>query len=308
MGRHRDATKPGLARPLEGFSDVSVTHPPSQAGRTLARVATRYEPWPEHVVEGIADVLGETIGGLTGSEIALLLDRARIEDVAPGITKRHRLREALLARQARDHAANCVIRFITEAMQPVHYREHPGLFSARQDALNEVLVFAGLRINDEGKLQRGVRADTLSEAARHANALRTELRRRGVHSEVLRYCSSEVLERNPFHATLEAAKSVPDRLRTVTGLSGDGATLVDEALAIGQRGTPRLAINGLATDSERDEQRGFATLCKGLLGMYRNPTAHDPRISRPVTDDELLEVLMVISMVHRRLDGATVQP
>lgn len=271
-------------------------------------MAIRYETWPEHVLEGVADVLGETNSGLTGSEIALLLERARIEDVAAGITKRHRLREALLTRQARDGAANCVIRFITEAMEPVRYREYPGLFSARQDALNEVLVFIGLRINDAGKVQRGVRAHTLTEAARHANALRTELRRRGVHPEVLRYCSNEVLERNPFHAALEAAKSVPDRLRALTGLSGDGAALVDQALALGQHGTPGLAINRLATDSERDEQRGFVNLCKGLLAMYRNPTAHDPRISRELSDDQLLESLMVISMIHRRLDGATLQP
>lgn len=270
-------------------------------------MANRHEPWPEHVVEGVADVLGETETGLSGSQIGLLLERSRVEDVAPGVTKRHRLREALLFRQDRDGAANCVIRFITEAMQPVRYRESPGLFSARQDALNEVLVFIGLRLNDEGKLQRGAKAETLSEAARHANSLRAELRRRGVHPEVLRYCSSEVLERNPFHAALEAAKSVPDRLRSLTGVSGDGAALIDATLALGQRGTPRLAINGLTTDSERDEQSGFATLCKGLLAMFQNPTAHDPRISRPVSDDELLEVLMVASMVHRRLDGATVR-
>lgn len=271
-------------------------------------MATRHAPWPEHVVEGIADVLGETTTGLSGSEIARLLERSKIVDVAPGVTKRHRLRMALLTRQAQDQAANCVIRFITEAMEPVRYREMPGLFSLRQDALNEVLVFNGLRINDEGKVARGARADTLSEAAKHANSLRAELRRRGVHAEVLRYCSQEVLEGNAFHAVLEAAKSLPDRLRSVTGERGDGAALIDATLALGQRGRPKVAINGLSTDTERDEQSGFATLCKGLLAMFRNPAAHDPRISRPISDDELLELLMVLSMVHRRLDRATVQP
>ncbi|HLG68489.1 MAG TPA: TIGR02391 family protein [Acidimicrobiales bacterium] len=271
-------------------------------------MATRHEPWPGHVVEGIADVLGETTTGLSGSEIARLLERSKIADVAPGVTKRHRLRMALLARQVQDQAANCVIRFVTEAMEPVRYRETPGLFSARQDALNEVLVFQGLRINDEGKVARGARADTLSEAAHHANSLRAELRRRGVHAEVVRYCSQEVLERNAFHAALEAAKSVPDRLRSMTGERGDGAALVDATLALGRTGTPRVAINGLTTDTERDEQNGFATLCKGLLAMFRNPTAHDPRITRSISDDELLEVLTVTSMIHRRLDGATVQP
>jgi hypothetical protein len=40
--------------------------------------------------------------------------------------------------------------------------------------------------------------------------------------------------------------------------------------------------------------------------MFRNPTAHDPRITRPVSDDELLEVLTVASLLHRRLDTATI--
>jgi uncharacterized protein (TIGR02391 family) len=267
----------------------------------------RYDPWPEHVVEGVADVLGETSGGLTGGEISRLLQRCRINDVDPTATKRHRLRVALIARQAHDRAANCLIQFITEAMQPVRYRSHPALFTARQDALGEVLVFVGLRINDEGKVAKGTKASTLTDAARHANALRTELRRRGVHPEVLRYCSQEVLERNPFHAALEAAKSVPDRLRNMTNLTGDGAPLIDAALSLGQHGAPKVAINNLSTQTAQDEQKGFANICKGLLGMFRNPTAHDPRISRPISDDELLELLMAASMIHRRLDNATVR-
>ncbi|MET9453376.1 TIGR02391 family protein [Streptomyces cinerochromogenes] len=49
-------------------------------------------------------------------------------------------------------------------------------------------------------------------------------------------------------------------------------------------------------------------LLKGLGSMYRNPTAHDPRLRRPVTDEELLELLTSLSMIHRRLDHARVQP
>jgi hypothetical protein len=42
--------------------------------------------------------------------------------------------------------------------------------------------------------------------------------------------------------------------------------------------------------------------------MFRNLVAHDPRISRSITDAELLELLMIVSMVHRRLDAAVVLP
>lgn len=34
------------------------------------------------------------------------------------------------------------------------------------------------------------------------------------------------------------------------------------------------------------------------------PTAHDPRLPRTISEEELLEVLTIVSMVHRRLDGA----
>jgi uncharacterized protein (TIGR02391 family) len=125
---------------------------------------------------------------------------------------------------------------------------------------------------------------------------------------VLVYCSQEVLERNAFHAALEASKSIPDRLRRMTGLSGDGAVLVDETMTVGVAGDPLVRINSLASDSDRDEQKGFVNLCKGLLGMFRNPVARDPRISRPISDDELLEVLMIVSMIHRRLDSAALRP
>jgi uncharacterized protein (TIGR02391 family) len=295
-------------RPLRAATALPKVPRPANALRILAAMAVKHEPWPEHIVEGIADVLGETSSGLTGSEIGTLLARCRIDDPDPSATKRRRLRDALLARQATDQASNCVINFICQAMAPVRYRADPDLFASRQGDLDQVLVFVGLRVNDEGKVQRGTKAGTLTEAAQHANRLREELRRRNVHAEVLRYCLQEVLERNAFHASLEAVKSVPDRIRQMTGLSGDGASLVDAALAHGRSGGPRIAISTLQSDTERDEQKGFSNLIKGLLGMYRNPTAHDARINRIVTDDELLELLMVVSLVHRRLDTAVILP
>jgi hypothetical protein len=39
--------------------------------------------------------------------------------------------------------------------------------------------------------------------------------------------------------------------------------------------------------------------------MFRNPVAHDPRLRRTVTDDELLELLTTLSMIHRRLAAGT---
>jgi uncharacterized protein (TIGR02391 family) len=85
----------------------------------------------------------------------------------------------------------------------------------------------------------------------------------------------------------------------------DGATLIDRTLA-GE--LPLLAINSLKTESEKSEQRGFANLVKGLFGMFRNPTAHAPKISWAVNKDDAEEVFTLLSLVHKRIDGSHMPP
>ena len=264
----------------------------------------RYAPWPAAVVRGVAGVVGHTSHGLTGSKIAKLLAELKLPDPGP-VTKADRLEYAMVNRQSGDKSSKRLVTLLVHVMAPVLYREDPGLFTRRQDDLNEVLVHVGLKITDEGQVATGATASTLDEAARHANNLRAELLRRGTHPDVLRYCTAELLAKDAFHATLEAAKSVFDKIRALTQLRGDGAPLVDGALGPGKSGQPVLAINSLDTQTEQDEQKGLANLIKGVNSMFRNPVAHDPRIRRTVTDQELLECLTTLSMIHRRLDGAT---
>lgn len=263
-------------------------------------------PFDEPVLRGIADVLGATENGLTGTEIAYALAQVRVPDVSPNITKRHRLFSALAERQNRDGVGNCVVAFMRTVMAPVRYRDNPAAFSRRQDDLNSVLIHAGYCITDEGKVgrARSGKATTLEQAAERAGTIRTELSRRDTHPDLLRYCTVELLQKNNFHALLEAAKSIPDRIRYETGQSGDGSELVKATLT--NASGPLLAINAGRTATDRSEQSGFANLVAGLLGLYRNPTAHDPKIHRVVSDEELIEALTAMSMVHRRLDSVVV--
>ena len=87
-----------------------------------------------------------------------------------------------------------------------------------------------------------------------------------------------------------------------TGLLDDGVELIDRTLA-GK--PPMLAVNSLATSSERSEQSGFANLVRGTFGMFRNPTAHEARINWPMTKVDAEDLLTLVSMIHRRLDAAT---
>jgi uncharacterized protein (TIGR02391 family) len=146
---------------------------------------------------------------------------------------------------------------------------------------------------------------TLSEAQRRADELRQELELRKVHADVLRFCREELLADNYFHAVLEATKSVADKLRSKTGLTDDGGILVDRTLA---GDLPLLAINALATDSEKSEQKGFVNLVKGIFGMFRNPTAHAPKITWAVNKEDAEEVFTLLSFVHKRIDAAHMPP
>ena len=104
---------------------------------------------------------------------------------------------------------------------------------------------------------------------------------------------------------LEASKSVAEKLRDRSGLQGDGAGLVDAACGLSTG--PRVAFNALNTEWDRSEHTGIATLMKGMFGTFRNPTAHAPRIAWARSRAEALDMLTLASMLHRRLDGASVR-
>lgn len=253
-------------------------------------------------LEAIARALGHTNEGLTGGEIEILLAMARITDVDPGITKRKRLYNALATNQnARGHRRH-VLAFIRHAMKPARYVENPDRFEPMRANLNRALLFCGLAISEAGDLTKVDAARTLSEARRRAQELRADLAGRGVHPDVLRFCREELLAENYFHAVLEAVKSVLEKMREKTGLTDDGGTLVDRALG---GDVPMLAINSLKNDSETSEQRGFANLVKGVVGMFRNPTAHSPRILWEITKSDAEDLLSLVSLIHRRLDAST---
>ena len=265
-------------------------------------------PFSDAHLERICDVLADTETGLTGSEIGRLLRDLDIADPMPGITKRRRLYEALRGRQQRDGCGNLVVAFVHRAMDPVRYTGDSAYFEMKRNELNHVLAFSGLQLGEDGKLRPQAAARTLTEAEVRAGRLQAELRRRAVHADVLSFCRSELLEKNNFHAVLEATKSVADKIRARTGLTGDGAGLVDLAFGSGRAGLPYLAFNSLQSVTERSEHTGLMNLMKGMFGAFRNPTAHEPKVSWPVTEQDALDLLTIASFLHRRLDGAVRTP
>lgn len=182
-------------------------------------------------------------------------------------------------------------------MKPARYSRAPGRYEPMRALLNQAFAFAGLVVDQTGELKVAEVTQILPEAQRRARDLRTDLEGRGVHPDVLRFCRSELLADNYFQAVQEAVKSVADKMRMRTGLTDDGAALVDRSLG-GE--PPLLAINARRTASERSEHSGFANLVRGTFGMFRNPTAHDARIHWAMSKEDAEDLLTIVSLIHRQ--------
>ncbi|MDA8216291.1 MAG: TIGR02391 family protein [Dehalococcoidales bacterium] len=249
----------------------------------------------------MAELLSDAV---TASEIAQILAQLNIADPGP-CSKHRRIYDALVQRQRRDGCGNNVAQFILKVVDPARFTGDHEAFSYYREKANAILAFSGLHITESGGLSQVPPAQSLTDAQQRAGRLRGELRQRKVHAEVLKFCRAELLDENYFHAVLEATKSVAERLRNLTELTCDGADLVDKAFGIN---SPILAINSLRSETEQSEQKGFANLLKGLFGTYRNVTAHAPKAVWPIGEQDALDLLSLVSYVHRRLDAAVRVP
>lgn len=252
-------------------------------------------------LEATCKVLAGTTNGLKGDEIGYILADMGIPDPDSRITKWKRLFNALALAQNTHQVGNHVIMFINRSMSPVRYTAIPELFAWRRDGLNVVLSFAGFCVREDGKVIHSTPETTLEGARARAGRLKSLLEARGTHAEVFNYCRAELLEENYFHAVLEAVKGLAQRLRDLSGLTTDGAELVNTALSTKN---PIIALNSLKTETDTSEQKGIANLLIGLFCAIRNPTAHAPKVMWAMPEQDAIDVFALLSFVHRKLDSA----
>jgi uncharacterized protein (TIGR02391 family) len=250
-------------------------------------------------IESVARELGDL---LTGTQLDQMFAARGITDVSGHTTKWRRIHTSLLARQELDRCGNHVAAFIIGVLSPARYVSDQARYDIARSAMNKVLIFDGLQIGEDGQFRRVSAANTISEAKRRAEGMASRLRGRDIHPEILRYCQEELMQENYFHAVFEAAKSLAQRLRDLTGLPLDGAILIDKCFAESQ---PLIWINALRTETERSEHKGFALLLKGAFAAIRNPTAHEPKILWQGEDDAA-DYFTLLSLLHRKLDSARV--
>ena len=116
-------------------------------------------PFTAERMEAIARVLADTNDGLSGSEIANLLNQMDVEDVDPHNTKWKRLFNAFVAFHNKHRVGNHIVVFTTRAMDPAKYTSRPDLFEERRISLNQILAFEGLELGSRVNVRPGGRHD-----------------------------------------------------------------------------------------------------------------------------------------------------
>ncbi|MDD5772492.1 MAG: TIGR02391 family protein [bacterium] len=250
-------------------------------------------------IEQIAKILGDTKFRLTGTEIGRFLAETRIMDTDPAITKWKRLFNAFVTAHNERQSDNHVLSFISKALEPARFVGNTGYFNSILNEINVILSFQGLEYRDDGKFHVIDKSNSLTEAQRRAENLKSGIKDRNLHPELLNYCCEELLSDNYFHAVFEATKGVGEIIRQKSKLDKDGADLVDKVFS---GDSPILKINDYITETEKSEQKGFSNLLKGLFGTFRNPLAHEPRKSWDMSKEDALDLFSLASYILRRVD------
>ncbi|MBP4142075.1 TIGR02391 family protein [Flavobacterium sp. P4023] len=261
--------------------------------------STKRPMFEPHVLEGLCRSIGDTTDGLSGTEIGQILVNSNIPDIDSQNTKWKRLYSAFADWQNKNRCSNHILKFVQDALQPVRYIGKEEAFHNCRLEVNKRLYFIGIELTEEGKFRIVEKATTIAESEQRASRLKHKLENRNVHSAIFKYCKAELLVENYFHSVFEATKSIADRLRTMTGLYADGNALAETSFSTSN---PLIKINLLITDTDRSEHIGLCNLIKGIFGLIRNPTAHEPKIKFEITEEEALDILNTVSFIHKRLD------
>lgn len=110
---------------------------------------------------------------------------------------------------------------------------------------------------------------------------------------------------NFSHAILEAMHFLSSLLRERAGVDGDGAALVGQALG---GDVPRLKINPLQSESDKNAQKGFEQVLRGIYIGIRNPRAHEQIVDSKETADAIIHFLgYVVNILDASKEAFTIE-
>jgi uncharacterized protein (TIGR02391 family) len=139
-----------------------------------------------------------------------------------------------------------------------------------------------------------------SRGTRARSPVLRDARLAALHPQILEVAEQLFRDEHRAAAVFEAAKAVNNRVKAMSGLTGDGAGMMGDAFKDKQ---PALELADLTTQTGRDVQAGYRFLFMGSQQAIRNPAAHEQ--FREMDDDEAFELLGLVSHLMRKLDGVS---
>jgi hypothetical protein len=256
------------------------------------------KPFEETILKRLANILGDTNTGLTSTEIGEIFADLEIPDPTPALTKRTRLLNAWLDLQATQKSGDPVVAFVDHAtgLNFAHrWRNTP---SRDRRLLNEFLAHCGKLLSDA--------APPTTSAACNGHpiaVLLSELQRRHAHTFVLTQCGKAGISSTNREILKDAAATLKRRIRQLAGKPAEGPPLLG-VFYKGDADAPALRINNWRTPDQHAEQRGIAEIVAGIFRMLDRPQGSSHNANCPADELDALDVLSIVSFVHRKLDGA----
>lgn len=119
------------------------------------------------------------------------------------------------------------------------------------------------------------------------------------HPEINRHCRKLYGEGNYFHAVFEAVKVYNNLVKSAAGINDDGQSLMMKAW---DPNNGVLKIKPYLSETERNFHEGIKFLSAGLMNAIRNPTAHEPALHWPISEQDAADILSLISFLLRQYD------
>lgn len=120
-----------------------------------------------------------------------------------------------------------------------------------------------------------------------------------LHPVIQKSSLQQFLDGHLREAVLNSVIAVFALIRDRTGLEDDGDSLIGKAFSLEK---PFLILRDLATESGKNDQKGFIQIFKGAYQGIRNPNAHS--LEHDLTEHKAAQYLVFASLLARRVDEA----
>ncbi|MCR4422590.1 MAG: TIGR02391 family protein [Exilispira sp.] len=255
------------------------------------------KPFDLSALEKIAKIVGERY---TGSEITEFFRKAGFTNIRhDGSTKWKFVYAALEELQKQPYGPYNIAKVIEKLCYPQEYFEKAEYYKEIVEKMNEILAFYDMEVNFKtGKIiVKPSNSPTLRSQHSQAELI---FDARNFHLEVRKHSRLLFKEGKYFYAVFECCKAFDKYVQEKSRINKHGAELKGAALSL--KGP--LKINTQRTDTEKNEQEGIMHLCIGLMRAIRNPEAHEPELDWPITQEDALNILSLISFLWQKIDTA----